>query len=1217
MPTKKSTGKKSTEMTIEQIYKHKTPHEHILSEPDTYVSSIAPDDINMWVFDDATERFEYRNINIPPGLYKIFDEILVNTRDHTVRDKTCKNIKISLDKDSGRITVWNDGKGIPVEMHKEFHAYVPEMIFGNLRTSSNYDTKGKIVGGKNGFGAKLTNIFSTEFILETVDSDRQKFYRQVFKNNMYDKSEPEIKSSKANSYTSISFVPDFKRFQIKGLTKDIIALFEKRVYDIAACTDKNVSVYLNDKIIKFKDYTDYIAMYYESKPAGMAYAHINTRWKVCAVYDSDCGFNQVSFVNGILTFNGGTHVNYIMDQIVDRLTEVIHKKQKDLHVKADQIKTNITLFVDSIVEDPSFTSQIKDSLSTKKTNFGSKCELTDEFITTLSKTGIIDEVIRVAQFKEQSLLKKTDGKKSKKISEDKLEDALWAGGPKSDKTLLILTEGDSAKAFALSGLEIIGNERYGVFPLRGKLLNVRDASTTQINLNKEFIALKRILGLKQGVNYKTTKELRYGGILILTDQDVDGSHIKGLIINMLHCFWPSLIVRDDFIKALRTPLLKAYKKTDKKKTDPKIFYSNIEYKNWVEDELHGDTSKWDIKYYKGLGTSKDKEAKEAFVDFENKIINYVCDTATQKDDELDDISENESDDDSDNGKKDNASSVNVSNVTDEAINLAFAKNKADARKAWLMKYDPNDTLGDENVITYSQFINKELIVFSTADNVRSIPSGMDGLKPSLRKILYACIMRGVRAGEIKVSQLAGYVSQHTEYHHGEASLMGAIIGMAQNYPGSNNINYLIPSGQFGYRRMLGKECASPRYIFTDLNPLMAKIFRKEDMPILNYQKEENMTIEPDMYAPIIPMVLVNGTEGIGTGFSTTIPPFNPEDIVKHLMNIIDEKPNGSLHPWFRGFKGRITPENTELSKYIMSGVYEIVDEQTVHVTEIPIYISLDNYKHFLETLEIKDKKDNASVKKKILSFDMKPYNNTVDITITFKPTELQKLMKAGGLEKYLKLNTTIAMTNMNLYNAKGKITKYDEPSEILEDFYAFRYGFYEKRKAYMIKLLENELNILKYKVKYINDILDKKIIVERKKKDVVLERLHELKYPKLSTNINATDADKSYDYLTSMLLFSLTDEKIDEHKKEMEEKQQELDLYRNTPIATIWKSELNEFLSAYKVWLKELEDEESVDVVGKKPGKKTSKTSKTTKTTKTNPDETPKKIVKKARPSTK
>jgi DNA topoisomerase-2 len=699
---------------------------------------------------------------------------------------------------------------------------------------------------------------------------------------------------------------------------------------------------------------------------------------------------------------------------------------------------------------------------------------------------------------------------------------------------------------------------------------------------------------------------------------------------MLHCFWPSLIVRDDFIKGLRTPLLKAYKKTDKKKTDPKIFYSNIDYKRWVEDELHNDTSKWDVKYYKGLGTSKDKEAKEAFVDFENKIINYICDTATQKDDELDDAESSDDDsdngkkdDDSDNGKKDNASSVNVSNVTDEAINLAFAKNKADARKAWLMKYDPNDTLGDENVITYSQFINKELIVFSTADNVRSLPSGIDGLKPSLRKILYACIMRGVRAGEIKVSQLAGYVSQHTEYHHGEASLMGAIIGMAQNYPGSNNINYLIPSGQFGYRRMLGKECSSPRYIFTDLNPLMAKIFRKEDTPILNYQKEENMTIEPDMYAPIIPMALVNGAEGIGTGFSTTIPPFNPEDIVKELINIIDEKPNGLLHPWFRGFKGKITPENTELSKYIMSGVYEIMDQQTVHITEIPIYTSLDNYKHFLETLVITDKKDDDPKKKKILSFDMKPYNNTVDITITFKPTELTQLEKAGCLEKYLKLNTSLSMTNMNLYNAKGKITKYDGPIEILEDFYAFRYAFYEKRKAYMLKLLENELNILKYKVQYIRDIIDKKVIIERKKRHVIIARLQELKYPKLSTNINATDAEKSYDYLLSMFLLSLSEEKIEEHEKEMEEKQQELELYRNTPINTIWKSELNDFLSAYKVWLKELEEEENVDVVGKKPGKKTSKASKstksikTTKTIKLDTDDSPQKIVKKGRPSTK
>jgi DNA topoisomerase-2 len=1191
----------SSKQSVEQKYKHLTDLEHILKRSDMYVGTLDSNNVNLWIFDKNTKKFKKEEILFSPGIYKLVDEILVNARDHAVRNpKTCKNIKITLEKETGRITVWNDGPGIEVKFHKDFKKYVPEMIFGHLRTSSNYEETGKIVGGKNGFGAKLTNIFSKEFTIETVDSDEKKFYRQTFTNNMRDKSEPEIKPSKSSSYTSVSFIPDYPRFGFKNITNELIGLFSKRVYDIAACTAKSVKVFLNDEEVKITKFTDYIDMYYESTPKSLCYTESeNNRWKVGLIFDNNVGYNQVSFVNGILTYNGGTHVKYIVDQLCDKLIDIIVKKNKNLKIKPDQIKANITVFLDCSIEDPTFNSQVKDKLTTKQSAFGSKFDLPDDCVQKFAKTGIIDEVVSLVEFRENKELKKTDGKKTNKLRDVlKLEDALEAGGINSHKCRLILTEGDSAKSFALNGLQVIGNKFYGVFPLKGKMLNVRRATVQQIIKNEEFISFKRIMGLKQGVNYKDVKELRYGGIIILTDQDADGSHIKGLVINMIHFMWPSLILRDDFIQCLKTPLIKTFKKTDKKNVEPLIFYSQSEYKKW-EEEIGADINKWDKpKYYKGLGTSTAYEAKQTFLDFEKKQINFVCGENFDDEDNMDDDDDDDDDDDnlsvhtskdSDNDNDDEKSSSAKKPKTpkkksalnklqkaklkkvNNIITLAFDKKRADDRKGWLKKFDINDTLEIIGNVSYDDFVNKELIHFSNADNIRSIPSICDGLKPSLRKILYASFKRGKNAKEIKVAQFSGYVGTETEYHHGEMSLMGAIIGMAQNFPGSNNINLLLPNGNFGSRREMGKDASSPRYIFTLTNKLAYKIFREEDEPILDFIIEEGKEVEPTSYKPILPMILINGTTGIGTGFSTDVPPFNPLDVLNALRRFIKHEEYEDIHPYYRGFIGSITPSDKEDNKYVMKGIYEIIDEETVRVTEIPIFKSIEDYKLELTNLEIVDKKE-SNTNKKITDFNLKPYLNKVDVTIKFKPTELQDLLKNNKLESYLKLNSSISLNNMHLYDSNGKLTLYETVHDILEEFYVDRLAFYQKRKAYQIGVLENEVNILKYKVKFIEDIFDKKIKIEKQKKEVIIDRLIELKYPKLAKNV--MNPDKSYSYLIELPLWSLTYEKIEELKAQLEDIRKVLEDYKNKTEEEIWLSELYEFEVSYKQWVKELIEEQ-------------------------------------------
>ena len=414
---------------------------------------------------------------------------------------------------------------------------------------------------------------------------------------------------------------------------------------------------------------------------------------------------------------------------------------------------------------------------------------------------------------------------------------------KSEQCTLILTEGDSAKTMAVSGLSVVGRDKYGVFPLRGKLLNVRDASIKQITENAEISNLKKIIGLESGKEYKDVKPLRYGKIMIMTDQDHDGSHIKGLVLNMFHSMWPSLL-KLNFLTSMITPIVKV---TKGKKVIS--FFNLTDYQEWIEKT--SDYKKWKTKYYKGLGTSNTSEAKDYFKDM--KMNHYLW-----------------------------------SDSTCVSMNLAFNKKEADKRKDWLYQYNEKEILDSKQVdIPVETFIHKELIHFSNSDTKRSIGSLFDGLKPSQRKILFACFKRKLYS-EIRVAQLAGYVSENAAYRHGEASLQGAIIGMAQNYVGSNNINLLEPNGQFGTRIMGGGDAASSRYIHTELNKLSTFIYPKEDFPLLEYVEDDGLSVEPYYYVPIIPMVLVNGMTGIGTGFSTNIPCFNPKDICKNIRNILND-----------------------------------------------------------------------------------------------------------------------------------------------------------------------------------------------------------------------------------------------------------------------------------------------------------------------------------------
>lgn len=1215
--------KLNKKITVEERYKSKTLHEHIATMPDTYVGSVRADKREMFIYnedggDKKEPKLTKEIINYIGAFYKIFDEIIVNARDHTVRDSSCNTIKVTIDKTSGYISVWNDGNGIPIEFHNDSKKYVPEMLFGTLLTSENYDQVGKITGGKNGYGAKCTNIYSTEFIIDTVDSGTLKKYTQRFSDNMYNVEKPKIVSVSKNTqpYCCIKYLPDFSKFDMKHITTDMYNLLVKRTYDLAACTPENVKVYFNDSEIKCRKLPDYIKLFYTSPPK-LIYRQINSRWKVGVVYDKDCGFNQVSFVNGICTLRGGTHVNHVVDQIVKKITTFIksQKKYEDLNVKKSAITDNIAVYIDAVIEDPAFDSQTKETLNTKVSDYGkhedSRCIIDDSFVKELLATGLDAEVIAFCEFKAQGALSATDGKKASVLRIDKLDDAHYAGKKhKSSKCRLFITEGDSAKSYAVSGFSVIGKDYFGVMPIKGKFLNVKGATIKQLLSNQEFIDIKQAMGLRQNQVYTDVSKLRYGGIIILTDQDVDGSHIKGLIMNMLETYWPELLKIKGFVQTVNTPIVKIWKGTERKRQEQQIFYTLSDFHKWEEKHTNmsgkNNIKKWTIKYYKGLGTSTDKEAKEDFKDFYDRLLSFVDIENNQSDDsESDSESGHESDSDSESDTSSGAKSVNSAKTDDELsdentsksvltkntvndFNLAFNGKFANNRKIWLSNYDkdcilePNET----KTITYSDFINKDLKHFSNYDNLRSIPSIMDGFKPSQRKIMCFMFKRGYNKPEAKVAQLAGYISAETAYHHGEQSLQGTMISMAQNFVGSNNINFLCPNGNFGFRKENGSDHASPRYIFTNLETITKLIFRPDDHCVLTPEFDEGVEIEPQYYVPIIPTILANGASGIGTGYSTNIPLFNPKDIIANILNLIKKKKTYTMVPWFRGFTGNIVKHPSHPHKYITRGNYEL-DGNTVTISEIPVGKSISQYSTYLNS-KLPQGKDDVTAK--IESIRNDSLNHKVSFTITFKSSELKNLIKNkgdGGLREFLKLDSTISLSNLHLYDANGIIKKYDCPEEILEEFFATRYKIYQKRIDYMIAELKNDFDLINFKIKYIKYIIDETIQIKNVTTKSVLDKLEELKFPKLHTNHTAPEADRSYNYLTSMVMLSLTSDKIKELEDELARRQYEYEDYLNTSIEDRWTRELKEFEKAYDKWLLEsLESITDADTHKEPPTKK-------------------------------
>ena len=1084
--------------------------EHILQRSDMYVGSTSSDSLDSYIVGEDLQMSR-KYVVVAPAFLQVVEEAIMNAADRVSAaheensDIVHKTTKIRVDIKDQTISVYNNGDGISCDFLEEFNVHAPELIFGHLRTSSNYNDKEERLNvGRNGIGIKIANIFSTEFRVETVDFVKKKKYTQVFRENMNVVEQPRIASFSGDPYTRVTFSVEGSRFGMgenQDIPQDVISILRRRCHEVLLCSLDPVKVVFNGTTLKTNTLEKYLELYGVDK--SRIASCISPRWKFAVAFTPEVGhFRQFSFVNSTSTPQGGTHVSYVVDGFLKSLVGFLRKKLKSKSLKSSVVKDLLTVVVSAHVVNPTFSGQTKDMLTLPWKDFGSTFTPSEGVLTKIVKTGIVDFVGDILKNKEASLLNESDGKKSKTIRGiPKLHDAQWAGTRKSSECLLIVTEGDSALTMALSATSVIGREKFGCFPLRGKLLNVRDAPSQQVSNNAEITNIKKILGLQNGVEYdeESLKKLRYGGIVLLTDADLDGSHIRGLLLNLFDTFWPDLL-RLGFVKSISTPIVRATKKSS---GEVKLFYNDQDYCAWKDS---ADTSCFKIKYLKGLGSSTPAEAREYFSNVYDSMVGYSCDEDAR-----------------------------------ENMSLAFDKTRAGDRKKWLTEYDSLSIIGSsERDVDISKFVNSELVHFSQGDLLRSIPSVVDGFKVSQRKALCGSFMKGIENVESKVAQLTGFVSDKMQYHHGESSMSGTIVGMAQDFVGSNNINFLLPKGQLGSRISNGADAASPRYTFVQMNPVTLLVFPKEDSAVLTWNSDEGVTTEPVFYCPVVATLLVNGCRSIATGYSTTILPYNVHDLISNVRKRLRNERRSPLVPFFRGFTGSL--ESVEKG-FLCRGVYEILSDNKVHVTEIPIGVSISSYKQLLDSL---------LDKKSIQGYEERCTDSVIDFTVTLKNSEEE-------VENLLRLTSVLRTTNMHAFDARGKIKKYQDVGDIEEEHFLQRFAVYQDRRKHMIEVLKFEAEVLREKVRFFEAKIKGDVVLEDVRYDDAIVALQHAGFKKLPTKMGG---DSSFDYITSVKMFDVTKERVGVLKGNLAKSLRDLEDVERSTVEQLWEEDLKKLEGA-------------------------------------------------------
>lgn len=1089
-------------------YKVLSHVDHVLQRPEQYVGSVVTRKEMCWVFDIPSKKMIQKEIIHNEGLMKIINEVIDNAVDNSKRKINPTTI-IKMTMNNEKIVISNDGCGIPInitDLGNGENMYIPTTIFGVPMSGSKFNDNCDGIIGTHGMGVKLSNIFSKEFKVICINDNKK--FKQIWKNNMKDRQKEIITKAPATSSftTSVSFTPDLSYFYDESNTcnitslKDIEDMIYTRLFTISVSHPDPIKIYFNGKQMKCKGLKAYMKLFtndrtlYDISPIG--------HFEYGVALSTTGSFEHQSFVNcHHTTSDKSTQTRYVTNKICSVVTDYFKKKKSasgKIKLSNNYIANYLHVFVNMQIMNPKFTGQTKVELSS---NISPKLFPMDsgKILGIIKKSGLLARLETELQRKVLTTVqdKLNTSSKSSSINIPKLDDAHDAGTAKSVDTMLFLVEGDSAKTMVSTGMSVIGRKKYGVFPLKGKVLNVIGATPKQLAENKEIVNIMKIVGLNFNRKYDTAhdmKTLRYNRLCAMCDSDNDGYHITGLLIAFINHFWPALL-RNGFLTRFVTPIIKITKRNT-----THVFFTLSEYLSF-EDK--NDMSGWTVKHIKGLGTARKEETLEYFSNMKEKHLKDFI----------------------------------FSDDTSSLIRNIFDPTDSNWRKDWLSRPMTTRRMDyNDRRMEISKFLMTEMYDYSLYNIKRAIPSAIDGFKVSQRKVICTCLdkFKNVSTSSIKVSQLASYTAAYTNYAHGEVSLQNTIVNMAQSFSGSNNIPFLFEDGAFGTRILNGKDAASARYIFTKFNPYATSIITETSPSVLSYIIDENVTVEPEFYVPSLPMVLINGANGIATGFRSLVPSFNPKDIIQNIKCKFDkELLPVVLVPWYGGTYKTNHKTTSTNNIWTFEGQVDIGEKNTVVISELPIGISIDHYK---DTVLAK-----MVASKLIQKFIVDHVSENEPKFIIYGYTG-----KTDNMIETFKLRHTLTKKCMNLLDKEGRVQNFSTPEDILDYWFNIRQEYVEKSHTNKCNLMDSSMQIIQHKINFIQAVVNKNIEIRNTTKVVVEKHMKSLGIPQ-----------ELFQKFLQIPLISITQERYLALENELVTMKKELISYKNISMKSIIMSEMD------------------------------------------------------------
>lgn len=1089
--------------------------EQIRLRPDMYIGATAPE-LYEGIF-HTTDGPKFIKADMTPGLLKIIGEVVDNAVDASQNDDSAKAIKFEFDKENSYITITSQTRfKINFIEQGDERGWSIAFALGRFLTGTNYgDKKGDYRAGRNGFGAKLTNLFSKDFIAKVTDAESKKFYHGEWKNNMEQFPVNYVKSTnKKTNSVEITFLPDFKSFGLpKKLSEDQWDIISSLAFNMAV-TSPYQNIFINDFKVPFKGVKGYMKALLGDDEGKIAYDTVVDGDGMTGTTVFEVGValarenpSSLIFCNGAATTKGPIHT-----YVLQKISEALSKKTS---IPAGVLAGMVLIVGKALIpgEVLQFSSQSKTECTTAVSKFKWRWVPTSNFVKQLAQTGVFQKLQNIVQDKEDK-----KAIKDMKVGRNTIPN-IAKYEPASllfkKPCTLFLTEGDSAKALAMSGRAAVNAKDQGIFALQGKLMNTSKFSKKAVAANKEVKNVLQITGLEVGKKYtlETAKKLPYRNIMIFADQDLDGSHIAGLIIQLFENLVPSIFdVYPDFIQRFSTPILKVMSGPFKNKA----FFTEVEFNMFLDSNPSAKNAL--IKYYKGLGTSTAKDAKHYF----EEIV------------------------------KNTTVLTHLTSADSEAIDLFFNEKRADDRKAFLTNTYVPDAYVDysKSKTSIANFFKNDMAHFSWADNIRSIPKMIDGLVEGRRKIMFYTLSES-KFKELKVAQLGSLVAEKTNYRHGEASLSSTIVNMAASFTGCSNLQFLHPEGQFGARAAKDSD-ASPRYIYTHLSQVAPLVFKDSDNAILDYNVEENKQVEPSNYVPVIPTVLTNGASGIGSGWKTDLPCYNPLEVIDSCMTVADGgvvDMDKEWVPFYLGFTGGF---EKALGGFTCYGKAQLYDSHIV-ITELPVGVFVQQWQESISDL----------IPDVISKIEKNNGSNSINMKVFCKLPPNEVLAK-------LKLTKKINFLP-NLFDMNGKIKLYTNLNQIIKEHSHVRLDTYEKSRKHQISVNEAYVSKLDNKIRYINAVLSGSIQIGKLTSAELTNFLFKNSYLKVNN---------SYTYLTSITTGQLTTDNVQKLLSEIDGAMADVSALKATTSHKMWKEDLvllkDEVNSYFEARLREFDDSGAV-----------------------------------------